>query len=159
MSSPADEVMGPDDRAMLDRLRSVAAKAETAPPEVLQAARAAFLWRRIDEELAELTVDSAEDLLAAAGVRDAEEGRLLVFEVKGRLPSRWRWHPLPMGSASLANWYRRSPGRPGSCMVRTAVTAIDELGCFAVRRVTSGPVRLELHLGGVASIVADPVLL
>ena len=64
---------------LLDRLREAVASDEV-PAEVLSAAKAAFTWRTIDAELAELAYDSLEDQAALAGVRGPGGPRALTFE-------------------------------------------------------------------------------
>jgi RNA polymerase sigma factor (sigma-70 family) len=70
----------PDDDALLDELRAVAAEFDPAPEGVLRAARGSFTWRTIDAELAELAYDSALDTTRLAAVRSEETIRLLTFE-------------------------------------------------------------------------------
>jgi len=67
-----------DDDLMAD-LRSAAAQADPVPDLVLRSARAALSTRRMDEELAELVLDS--ELAAPGQVRaDDHEVRLMTFE-------------------------------------------------------------------------------
>ena len=73
MVEPAFDPVVAELRSMLDR-------ADPVPDSVLAAAKAAFSWRTIDAELAELTADS---LFADTGVRTAEGARLLTFEGPG----------------------------------------------------------------------------
>jgi hypothetical protein len=49
------------DEALLARLQKVFDLVDPVPPSVVEAARAAYSWRRIDAELAELLGDSATD--------------------------------------------------------------------------------------------------
>jgi hypothetical protein len=73
------ETLDPPDAVLLDRLRPLVDAEDPVPPEVLAAARASSTWRRVDEELAELTADSLD---LAAGVRGGA-ARLLTFEAGG----------------------------------------------------------------------------
>lgn len=65
---------------LLRELRDVVDKADPIPDHVLAAAKAAFIWRTIDTELAELVNDS---LVSAAGVRATDAARLLTFQGPG----------------------------------------------------------------------------
>ena len=60
-----------DDEALLDRLRVLCEEVDPMPDTVAQAARAAFGLRRLDAELAELMLDSADELAGAVAVRTA----------------------------------------------------------------------------------------
>lgn len=72
--------MSEDDDVLLFSLRTIASgRAEAAPPMSRAAARAAFTWRRVDDELALLGYDSA--LEATTGVRGGD--RLLTFAAPG----------------------------------------------------------------------------
>ena len=55
--------------------------AEPVPDHVIAGARAAWTWRTIDEELAELVFDSAAEL---TGVRSEDTARQLTFRAPGR---------------------------------------------------------------------------
>ena len=61
---------------LLAELADVIEHADPVPASVLVAAKAAFTWRTIDADLAELVADS---LAEAAGVRGREAARLLTF--------------------------------------------------------------------------------
>ena len=79
---------GHDDVLLADLGRVIAA-AEPVPEFLREAARAAFAWRNIDDELAqivslaELIYDSAEDARPLAGVRGTTTLRTLSFEGAG----------------------------------------------------------------------------
>lgn len=70
--------LGPEDEALLQRLRSVVRAVDPPPELVRELGRAAFGLRSLDAELAALVTDSAEEELV--GVRSTATGRLLVFE-------------------------------------------------------------------------------
>jgi hypothetical protein len=69
-----------DDDALLARLRAEAARRDPVPPELIEAGRASFDWRRVDAELAELLFDSDEEKKALSGVRGGGGVRSLTFE-------------------------------------------------------------------------------
>src|ERR1700728_1504739 len=68
-----------DEAGLLARLGAVALAADGPPDLVYELGRAAFAWRRVEAELAELVADSA---LEASMVRSsASSTRVLSFEV------------------------------------------------------------------------------
>jgi hypothetical protein len=116
------------------------------PQAVLEAARAAYTWRTIDAELAELTADSA---LAAAGVRSSSAPRLLTFEGDGvevevevaqtGSTRRLSGQLVPVGPAQVTvRW-------PGG---GTRAAAADDLGRFAIDGVPAGSVSLAVVRAG-----------
>ncbi len=60
-----------DDEALLERLRAVCEEVDPVPDLVVEAARAALTLRRLDAELAELVLDSADEPAGAIAVRAA----------------------------------------------------------------------------------------
>ena len=70
-----------DDEGLMEELARAVAQTEAVPDHRREAARAAFTWRTIDEELLALTHDSLE--LADAAVRGALDVRTLGFESDG----------------------------------------------------------------------------
>jgi hypothetical protein len=126
-------------------LRNVIDRADPVPQAVVDAARAAYTWRTIDAELAELTADSA---LAAAGVRSSSAPRLLTFEGDGvevevevaqtGSTRHLSGQLVPVGPAQVTvRW-------PGG----TRETAADDLGRFAVEGVPAGSVSLAVVRAG-----------
>src|SRR3954447_12070309 len=71
-----------DDDATLEELRALLTRMDPVPDRLDEAARAAFTWRTIDAELAELMADSADALdESALALRSATVGpRMLSFE-------------------------------------------------------------------------------
>lgn len=70
-----------DDEGLMEELARAMAQVGEVPEHRREAARAAFSWRTIDEELLALTHDSLE--LADAAVRGALDVRTLGFETDG----------------------------------------------------------------------------
>jgi hypothetical protein len=68
------------DEALLLRLGAVLEKIDPTPPEVLTEGKALFGLRRLEEELAELVRDSAEDRGGLLAVRGEGDVRLISFE-------------------------------------------------------------------------------
>jgi hypothetical protein len=117
--------------------------AEPVPERVLTGARAAWTWRTIDEELAELVFDSAAEL---TGVRSEDTARQLTFRAPGV-----EIEVMVVDEAS-----RRIVGQlipPGSFTVQLLAgdqvleEPTDRLGRFSFDSVAPGPVRIA---------VADP---
>jgi len=131
---------------LLTALRSVVANADPVPPSVVEAARAAYVWRTIDAELAELTADSA---MASSGVRSSSAPRLLTFEGAGV--------EVEVEVAETGSTRRLSaqlvPVGPAQVTVRwsggTKETTADELGRFAVEGIPAGSVSLVVERLGV----------
>ena len=72
----------PDDELEAE-LRRLAAQREPLPAQLHQAAVAAFSWRDIDAEIAELIYDSLLDTDAASLVRGPADQRLVSFAAGG----------------------------------------------------------------------------
>lgn len=68
------------DEALLAQLGEAVDDADPMPEYVLEAARAAFILRRIDAELAELVRDSADERAGLISVRGDGDVRLISFE-------------------------------------------------------------------------------
>ena len=146
------------DEAVFEELRDLIARTDPVPERLNEAARAAFTWRTIDAELAELMQDSAEVDDAALALRGAPAGpRLLSFEsprlaieaevtVLGPRERRLVGQIVPPVAASLTL-------EQGG--VRLTAQA-DELGRFMFDRVGAGPVRLRAALPDGGMEVATP---
>ena len=72
--------MDADDVALLSRLRELYDAIDPVPPAAVPAASALFGLRRLDEELAELVRDSAEERGRMLAVRGQGDVRLISFE-------------------------------------------------------------------------------
>lgn len=130
---------------LLVELRRVTEQADPVPDSVVAAAKASFIWRTVDTELAELVADS---LLRSAAVRSAEAGRLLTFrgpglEVEVEVAQsgpvrRLAGQLVPIGPAGVTvSW------ATGSVQV-----AADEMGRFVAQGVPPGSVRIEVARPG-----------
>jgi hypothetical protein len=114
--------------------------AEPVPDKVVSGARAAWTWRTIDEELAELVFDSATEL---TGVRSEDTARQLTFRAPG----------VEIEVMVVDDGARRIVGQlipPSECTVQlTTEDAVqdsrtDRLGRFTFDRVPPGPVRITV---------------
>ena len=141
---------GTDELGLDDALRAdlrLAGQLDEVPAETVAAAKASFLWRTIDAELAELVADSAEEDKLLVGVRSTGTVRMLTF----RSPT------LTVEVEALSVGSRRRlvgqivPPQVGRIAVRhrggTMSIAADELGRFSADEVLPGPV--SLHCSGV----------
>jgi len=114
--------------------------ADPVPERVLAGARAAFTWRTIDAELAELVFDSATEL---TGVRSEVMPRQVTFQAPG----------VEIEVMVIENGQRRIVGQlvpPSEVTVQlasgdsVAETQTDQLGRFTFNDVLPGPVRLSV---------------
>ena len=128
------------DDEMLALLGRALRASEPVPDRVIAGARAAWTWRTIDEELAELVFDSAAEL---TGVRSEDTARQLTFRAPGV-----EIEVMVVDEAS-----RRIVGQlipPGEFTVQLAVgdrvleESTDRLGRFTFDAVAPGPVRISV---------------
>jgi hypothetical protein len=132
------------------QLRAIFNHLDPVPPLADDAARAALAWRTVDEELAELTRDSADEEAGALvrGAGGAVSARQLSFEsprieielevvVTGERERRLEGQLLPPGSATV------TVERPGEGGVSVQA---DELGRFVLDGLRAGVVRLHVFL-------------
>ncbi|MET8153916.1 hypothetical protein ACIBSW_37550 [Actinoplanes sp. NPDC049668] len=137
-----------DDPALVADLREALAPREALPPDFAAAARAAFAWRTVDEDLflAELAFDSLAPQGALATRASATGTRLLVFDGGGyRIDAEIDEYGDAIGQVS--------PASGGTVCCQTpdgtfAEAPIDESGCFCVPTPAAGAVRLRLRAGG-----------
>jgi hypothetical protein len=135
--------MSVSDDDLLELVGRALRAADPVPDRVLEGARAAWTWRTIDEELAELVFDSASEL---TGVRSEDTARQLTFRSPG----------MEIEVMVTDDTSRRVVGQlvpPGAYTITlnagdTELTAAtDRLGRFSFDPVAPGPVRMA---------VADP---
>ena len=135
--------MSVSDDDLLELVARALRAADPVPDRVLDGARAAWTWRTIDEELAELVFDSAAEL---TGVRSEDTARQLTFRAPG----------MEIEVMVTDEATRRIVGQlvpPGAFTITLLVgdaalaETTDRLGRFSFDAVAPGPVRL---------VVADP---
>jgi hypothetical protein len=128
------------DDQLLATLGEAIRQTDPVPEHVLAGARAAFTWRTIDAELAELVFDSAAEL---TGVRSESTARQVTFQAPG----------VEIEVMVIENGQRRIVGQlvpPTEVTVQltsgdsVADTRTDELGRFTFDDVQPGPVRLSV---------------
>lgn len=143
-----DETMTADDE-LLGVLGQALAEVDPVPDHVLAGARAAFTWRTIDAELAELVFDSAKEL---AGVRADDANRQVTFKAPG----------VEIEVMLIENGSRRLVGQlvpPSAKRVELVgaeevfTTESDRLGRFTFDELAPGPVRLVVLDSDGARIV------
>ena len=131
-------------------LRAIVSHLDPVPQLLDEAARSAFTWRTVDDELAELMRDSAEEE-AGALVRGAATLRQLSFESPrlgielevahtGPRERRLEGQLLPPAPATV------TLERPGEDPVSVQA---DELGRFSLDGLKAGVIRLHVVLRGV----------
>lgn len=157
MDGNEDEAMSTQDETLLRRLREVArTHAQVIPAQSVAAARAAFTWRTVDDELARLGYDSALESAELAGVRGTGP-RLLTFEAPGvaidlELSSGATGAQLQgQATGNVARLEIQRPDGAGNQPVE-----IDDTGSFRIRDIDPGVIRLRCLLGngGAARIVS-----
>lgn len=157
--------MDPDDQPTNERdegerllleLRRVINRIDPVPDRVDEAAQAAYTWRTIDAELAELTRDSLVDEADVHTVRSGAGPRLLSFE-SARLS-------VELEVADLGRQGRRLVGQlvpPGRAAIVVdhaggrVETEADELGRFVVEGLRPGPARVRCRVDDVAEIETE----
>jgi hypothetical protein len=126
------------DDELVGLISQALASEDAVPEHVLEGARAAFTWRTIDTELAELVFDSAREL---TGVRSEDTDRQVTFRAPG----------VEIEVMVVENGTRRLIGQlvppaettvelVGADAVYSATT--DRLGRFVFEALAPGPVRL-----------------
>lgn len=149
--------MNDPDELLMDRLRAAALAVDPVPAHVEEAARAALSARRLDEELAELVLDSE---LAAPGLvrSDDAEVRLLSFEtgpVSVELQVRNRGRARSVRGLAA--------GSTGPIDVEQSGVARrvepDADGWFGIEEIPAGATRLRLRAADGAAVTTAWVLL
>src|SRR4051794_20309701 len=146
-----------NEESMLHELSGLVARVDPVPERLDEAARAAFIWRTVDAELAELMRDSAEagELALRSGVGTGP--RLLSFE-----------SPRVAIEAEVTVLGPRERRLAGQIVPPLAATVVfeqggvrltaqaDELGRFGFDRVGAGPARLRATLPDGGMEIATP---
>lgn len=146
-----DDLGNLDDDALMALLEEAVKEADAVPDRRRGAARAAFTWRSVDEELAELLHDSALDAGAAvrsggdAGPRSLAFGRsglTLEVEVDG---DQVLGEVIATGDAAGDGPASVTLQRPDTPDVTTTV---DTAGFFRFAGVGTGAARFVVERGG-----------
>ena len=144
----------PTDDDLLAWLSQLAAVADPVPEPLLGAARDAFGLRELDARVAELIRDSAVDVPATA-VRGPGP-RMLSFESAGLAVE---CEVTPHGSrrdifGQLVGGHASAVDAQVAGQAPVTVE-VDTDGCFGVRDLPAGPVRLRCHLTDGTTLVTS----
>jgi len=141
-----------EDIGLLSALGEMFDQVDPVPPEVVRAGYAAFTWRTIDAELAELVEDS---MLVGAGSVRGTDTRLLTFEAPSvsvvvevtEMGERRKLvgQLIPACAAAL-----RIEHPAGATTV-----AVDEQGLFSAESLPAGPARVALTVPGGGAVVTS----
>jgi hypothetical protein len=150
-----DRPPAPHDDALQELLAVALRQGDPLPRRVIAAARGAWTWRTIDQELADLVFDSATEL---TGARDREGARQLTFRAPGL--------EIEVMVADPAS--RRLVGQ----LVPAEATTVrlegtddvleqdtDRFGRFTFDGAPSGPVRFSVTNRDGATVTTDWILL
>ncbi|MFI5682952.1 hypothetical protein [Streptomyces sp. NPDC051636] len=143
-----------DDDRFLTELGAALRDAE-APDSFLRAGRAAFAWRTVDAELAELRLDSSFAEPESAGLRGEPYGpgpRALSFAAR-ELSIEVEIHPDAVRGQLV-------PGQPGTVLVRSedgsvGEVPVDEVGWFVIRPVPAGRFRLHVRTTAGTAVLTE----
>lgn len=148
-----------DDDETERELRAAADLLDPVPVHLLAQAVAAFTWRTIDADLAELIFDSLAEPVAglrSAQMRGAQQPRLLTFRVDEQTIE------LELGVEGTGRRMvgRVSPAGPAEVAIQHpaggATVSADEWGRFAAGGLPSGPLRVSCRpAGGGPAVVTD----
>jgi hypothetical protein len=146
-----------DDDLMLELKQALAAE-RLAPDHVMEAAKAAFEWRGVDEELELLSLSYDSSQADLAGVRGpaATATRTLVFDGEGVTVELELGTEVLMGQVVPPD-YQRIILECADGRVDEADT--DDIGVFLLRRPTGGPIRLRCHQGRSLGVVTEWMLI
>lgn len=152
-----------NDQDLENELRDIAARVDPVPAELMLAAEAAFAWRTVEAELAELVFDSLTT--AGAGSRAADRPEEQLALVRGGGPRMLTFHTAGLTvelEVTRAGGAHRLLGQllpPSAAQVEVRHpdgvlrTEADELGRFTAEQVSAGPVSIRC-LGVVTDWVA-----
>jgi hypothetical protein len=129
-----------DDEELLAALGEALA-GSAVPPEFIEAGKAAYTWRTIDAELAELTYDSAQESLAAAGHR-AEDPSIRTLTLSSAHLT------IELEASEDAILGQLVPVQTGLVEIqfgpeKGAETEVDTVGCFTIQPIPARPFRLR----------------
>ena len=137
-------------------LRKALEASDPVPGDVAEFAKAAFTWRDIDAELAQLEFDSAEEDLPA-GVRSSATARMMSFQV-GQWMLDIEFDDLSgrlIGAISPEASYSVELHTPGALFM----TESDDVGRFEAEGIRPGPLSLVLRFSHRSVIKTQWVVL
>ena len=160
MTDGRDEELADEEAAdeeLLAELRDAISARRAVPPEFVEAAKAAFMWRNIDAELAQLTYDSTQGAEPAAATRsEAASIRALTFTSPRLTIEVEVTDDSVLGQivpAQLATIEVQAQYGPRS------VISTDEIGCFSIQPIPAGPFRLRCQTGAGTDVLTGLITL
>jgi hypothetical protein len=142
---------------LLDALREAVRARQAVPREFVEAGQSAFAWHNIDAELAQLTYDSSRDTLYQPNLRaEAASIRALTFT------SVHLTIELEVSQDSVLG--QIIPAQRGTVRIQPRdgaeiTLSADEIGCFSVRPIPSGPFRLHCQTAAGTGVLTGWVSL
>ncbi len=142
-----------DDDALLAAVKHALHEVSEVPDTFVEAGKTSYAWHNIDAELAALTYDSSEDLLAAAATRAEPAAlRCLTFQARNLTIE------LEIISDGLHG--QLVPPQAGTVELRHADGAIttaevNDVGYFTAAPLPAGTFRLQCSTAGGGSILTD----
>ena len=131
----------PDDDELFTELSAAVRETSTPPDSFVQAAKAAYTWRSIDEELELLSLSFDSSLVHDAGVRaPATRDRMLVFENEELTLTLEVDGQVVMGQVIPPHADRITLEAADGSVDETEA---DDSGFFLLRRPAAGPVRVK----------------
>lgn len=131
-----------EDDQILAKLRAGLSQSDSVPSDVTEFAKAAFSWRNIDAELAELDFDSVDEDLPS-GVRSSTTARMVSFQV-----GKWMLD-IEYDEASGRLMGHIAPESPYTVELHTAGALFsvesDEVGRFEAAGIAPGPISMVLR--------------
>lgn len=131
-----------EDEEMLENLREGLLSSDPTPSDIAEFAKAAFEWRGIDADLAELDFDSVEDD-QLQGVRSTATSRMISFQA-----GQWMLD-VEYDEATRRLIGHISPQSPYTVELHTSGALFslesDDLGRFEAESVSSGPLSMVLR--------------
>jgi hypothetical protein len=130
-----------DNEELLGALREAERARLAVPDEFVQAGKDAFAWHNIDAELAQLTYDSTRELDQAMSMRaETASIRALTFT------SAHLTIELEVIRDGLVG--QVVPAQPATITLQSQTdmqmsVSADEIGCFSIQPIPSGPFRLQ----------------
>jgi hypothetical protein len=150
-----DRQQNDHDDALQELLGIALRHADPVPPHVVAAARGAWTWRTIDEELAALVFDSATE---STGVRDHQGQRQLTFLAPGV-----EIEVMVTDPASRRLVGQLVPPQATTVRLEGAEAVLeqvaDRFGRFSFDEVPRGPVRFSVGRAGASLVTTDWVVL
>ncbi|MGN9812830.1 hypothetical protein ACTMSW_26195 [Micromonospora sp. BQ11] len=149
-----------DDDRLLTELGAAVQEGRQVPESFVRAGKAAYAWRTVDAELAELRLDSRLAEPEPVGLRGEPSGpgsgpRALSFTASG-LAIEVEIHPDAIRGQLV-------PAQPGVVRIRDAEGAtgevpVDEFGWFVVGTVPVVPFRLQARTEAGMAVITDWIM-